>query len=48
MILKTVQNGVRPAMIAAALNMPLSDVKSSRTLLEGINEEAGTLPHKPK
>ena len=40
MILKAVKNGVKPAMIAAALNMPLSHVKSAMSLLDGINEEA--------
>ena len=40
MIMKAVNNGVRPERIAAALNLSLSYVKSSMTLLEGINEEA--------
>jgi hypothetical protein len=34
------QSGVKPQRIAAALNLPLSDVKSSMSLLDGINEEA--------
>lgn len=40
MIMKAVQNGQKPARIAAALNMAVSDVKSSMALLDGINEEA--------
>lgn len=40
MILKAVQNGVSPERIAAALNLDVSDVKSSLALLDGINAEA--------
>jgi hypothetical protein len=40
MIMKAVQNGLKPARIAAALNIAVSDVKSSMSLLDGINEEA--------
>jgi ParB-like chromosome segregation protein Spo0J len=40
MIMKAVQNGLKPARIAAALNMAVSDVKTSMSLLDGINEEA--------
>jgi ParB-like chromosome segregation protein Spo0J len=40
MILKAVQNGVKPERIAAALNIPVKDVKSAMSLLDGINEEA--------
>src|SRR5262245_9036486 len=40
MIMKAVQHGVRPERIAAALNLTVKDVKSSMSLLEGINEEA--------
>jgi ParB-like chromosome segregation protein Spo0J len=40
MIMKAVQHGVRPERIAAALNLAVSDVKSSMSLLDGINEEA--------
>jgi ParB-like chromosome segregation protein Spo0J len=40
MIMKAVQNGVRPERIAAALSLPMSRLKTSMTLLEGINEEA--------
>lgn len=40
MIMKAVQHGVKPERIAAALNMSVSDVKSSMSLLDGINEEA--------
>jgi ParB-like chromosome segregation protein Spo0J len=43
MIMKAVQNGVRPARIAAALNLKVADVKSAMTLLDGINEEAADL-----
>lgn len=40
MIMKAVQNGVKPEKIAAALNLPISRVKTSMTLLDGINDEA--------
>jgi hypothetical protein len=40
MIMKAVQHGVKPERIAAALNMAVRDVKSSMSLLDGINEEA--------
>jgi ParB-like chromosome segregation protein Spo0J len=40
MIMKAVQQGVRPQRIAAALNLTVSDVKSSMSLLDGIHEEA--------
>lgn len=40
MIVKAVQNGVRPERIAAALSLPMSRLKTSMTLLDGINEEA--------
>jgi hypothetical protein len=40
MIMKAVQNGVKPERIAAALNLDVSYVKSSMKLLDGMNEEA--------
>ena len=40
MIMKAVQNGVRPERIAAALNLTVNDVKSSMSMLDGIHEEA--------
>lgn len=40
MIMKAVQNGVRPERIAAALNLTVKDVKSSMSLLDGVHEEA--------
>jgi ParB-like chromosome segregation protein Spo0J len=43
MIMKAVQNGVKPERIAAALNLRLSDVKASMSLLDGINSEASDL-----
>jgi ParB-like chromosome segregation protein Spo0J len=43
MIMKAVQNGVKPERIAAALNLRLSDVKASMSLLDGINNEAADL-----
>jgi len=43
MIMKAVQNGVKPEKIAAALNLPLRDVKASMSLLDGINPEAADL-----
>ncbi len=43
MIVKAVNNGVAPAKIAAALNMPVAKVKAVMTLLDGIHEEAAEL-----
>ena len=43
MIVKAVHNGVSPERIAAALNIPVSNVKASMTLLDGIHEEAADL-----
>lgn len=43
MIMKAVQNGVKPEKIAAALNLDLRDVKASMSLLDGINAEAADL-----
>jgi hypothetical protein len=43
MIVKAVQNGVRPERIAAALSIPVRDVRASMTLLDGIHEEAADL-----
>lgn len=43
MIMKAVNNGVRPERIAAALNLALRDVKASMSLLDGIHEEAADL-----
>jgi hypothetical protein len=43
MIVKAVNSGVAPAKIAAALNIPLSQVKAAITLLDGIHEEAAEL-----
>jgi ParB-like chromosome segregation protein Spo0J len=43
MIVKAVQNGMNPERIAAALNLPLKDVKASMSLLDGINPEAADL-----
>lgn len=40
MIMKAVKNGVQPERIAAALNLPLRDVKASMSLLDGIHAEA--------
>lgn len=40
MIVKAVQNGVKPERIAAALDMPLSAVRASMNLLDGIHTEA--------
>jgi ParB/RepB/Spo0J family partition protein len=41
MILRAVQQGkVKPERIAAALNLPLSHIQNSLTLLDGINPEA--------
>jgi ParB-like chromosome segregation protein Spo0J len=40
MIMKAVQHGVRPERIASALNLTVSAVKSSMSLLDGIHEEA--------
>jgi ParB-like chromosome segregation protein Spo0J len=43
MIMKAVQNGVRPERIAAALNIPIKHVCDSMSLLDGIHEEAADL-----
>jgi ParB-like chromosome segregation protein Spo0J len=43
MIMKAVQNGVRPERIATALNLPLRIVKASMSLLDGIHEDAADL-----
>src|ERR1039457_6885942 len=43
MIVKAVRNGVRPERIAAALNIPVRNVRASMTLLDGIHEEAADL-----
>src|SRR5688572_7178607 len=43
MIVRAVNNGVPPAKIAAALNIPVSQVKAAMTLLDGIHEEAADL-----
>jgi len=40
MIMTAVQQGVRPERIAAALNLAVSEVKSSMSLLDGIHDEA--------
>jgi ParB-like chromosome segregation protein Spo0J len=43
MIVKAVQNGVRPERIAAALNIPIRVVMASMRLLDGIHEDAAEL-----
>jgi ParB-like chromosome segregation protein Spo0J len=43
MIMKAVQQGVKPERIAAALNLKVADVKSSMSLLDGISEAAADL-----
>ena len=43
MIVKAVQNGVKPERIAAALDMPLSAVRASINLLDGIHAEAADM-----
>lgn len=43
MIMKAIQNGVKPESIAAALNLSDADLKASMTLLDGINGEAADL-----
>jgi ParB-like chromosome segregation protein Spo0J len=43
MIVKAVRNGVRPERIAAALNVPVRNVRASMKLLDGIHEEAADL-----
>jgi hypothetical protein len=43
MIIKAVNNGVRPERIAAALNIPVSQVRASMSLLDGIHDEAADL-----
>jgi ParB/RepB/Spo0J family partition protein len=43
MIMKAVQNGVKPQKIAAALNLSVADVKAAMTLLDGVNDAAADL-----
>ncbi|MCI0748841.1 MAG: ParB N-terminal domain-containing protein [Verrucomicrobia subdivision 3 bacterium] len=43
MIVKAVRNGVEPERIAAALNIPVRNVRASMKLLDGIHEEAADL-----
>lgn len=43
MIMKAVQQGVKPERIAAALNLKVADVKSSMSLLDGISDAAADL-----
>lgn len=43
MIVKAVNNGVRPERIASALDIDVADVRALMSLLEGINEEAADL-----
>lgn len=43
MIVKAVRNGVRPERIAAALNIPVRNVRASMKLLDGIHDEAADL-----
>ena len=43
MIMKAVQQGVKPERIATALNLKVADVKSSMSLLDGISEAAADL-----
>lgn len=43
MIVKAVRNGVEPERIAAALNIPVGNVRASMKLLDGIHEEAADL-----
>jgi len=43
MILRAVENGVKPERIAAALNISKSKVRASITLLDGIHDEAADL-----
>ncbi len=43
MIMKAVQNGVRPERIAAALNIPVRVVRASMSLLDGIHADAADL-----
>lgn len=43
MITRAVKNGVQPERIAAALNLPVVNIRASMTLLDGINEEAADL-----
>ena len=43
MIMKAVQQGVKPERIAVALNLKVADVKSSMSLLDGINDAAADL-----
>lgn len=43
MIVKAVRNGVKPERIAAALRIPVKNVKASMKLLDGIHDEAADL-----
>ena len=43
MITRAVKNGVPPERIAAALNLPVVNIRASMSLLDGINEEAAEL-----
>lgn len=43
MIVKAVQNGVKPERIAAVLHKTLSEIQAAITLLDGINKEAADL-----
>jgi len=43
MIVKAVRNGAAPERIAAALNIPVKNVRASMKLLDGIHEEAADL-----
>jgi ParB-like chromosome segregation protein Spo0J len=43
MIMKAVQQGVKPERIATALNLKVAEVKSSMSLLDGISEAAADL-----
>jgi ParB-like chromosome segregation protein Spo0J len=43
MIVKAVRNGVQPERIAAALNIPVRNVRASMKLLDGIHVEAADL-----
>ena len=43
MIVRAVRNGVKPERIAAALNIPVKNVRASMKLLDGIHDEAADL-----
>lgn len=43
MIMKAVQHGVRPERIAAVLNLALSNVRATMSLLDGVSAEAADL-----